>query len=260
MTELEKLRAKMAKAEAEAALKDRIIAAVPHGHRHVHVHDLYGSVAVVKYGDNLTQRIVGQYVGDKYEYVPNPDGPVSWQRAVEIVRALPPVAIVKVRDGCLSFRPAEHFAGLPEEKRSRAKVTEVCPVKIGLSCAPTVGPGAALEWYTKLPDIGLVEVNVELGEPPRGVLEYRVSRKPAPRGWEHKADFDKPTVNVYCDTISRDNVVVARALPTVRWWSSDDYPAACSVVFQPVGDPREPAEVGRLIVEYIAGLVRESVK
>lgn len=146
MSAAEKVKADYAKKLAQAEREDAIRAVLPETYRagaRIHVHELYGTVASVSFGD-------------KYREIK-----ITWADAVALAKALPAVSLTTVRDGCLSFQPTGYVEALPESKKTRWELeTPMSPIYLDVEGFQ--GPNLSLHWVAQTP-IGLVRVAVEMG-------------------------------------------------------------------------------------------------
>lgn len=151
-TEIEELKAKHARELAELELKLEIRAALPDVGMpwQVHVSELYGTVASV----SIEYDFYGIRKGE-------PQPTLETVRAIGL--ALPGVPLVKVRDGCLSFKAMPYVEALPEAKKERwQEELEVCPFTVKLSAFQQ--HTAEFDWVAKVAE-RLVRVRVKIPTP-----------------------------------------------------------------------------------------------
>jgi hypothetical protein len=110
-----------------------------------HAHNLYGSVASAKIGDDFT--------GYGME-----DTRPTMARVIELLRLLPPVPMVVHKVGGASFRPAEYV----DERYPDADPRSVFPVIIEIDPGVSYGASQVVTWFTKLDGAGIVEINAHL--------------------------------------------------------------------------------------------------
>ena len=114
----------------------------------IHVYQLYGAVAGV------------QIAYPWFDYSAKEPKPT-----LDTVRLAalhhPPVGMVRVKDGCMSFRSKEHVDALPEDKKERwEEELDVAPFLVEVDAFQH--HSASFEWYTKLKNGALVRVEIEL--------------------------------------------------------------------------------------------------
>ena len=235
MSAVERVKAAYAAKLAEAEQEDTLNAKIPEGGR-VHLYPLYGRVGGVRYGDNL---MCGRDA-------------VSWECARELVRALPPVSLTEVRDGCLSFRPTSYVDALPEEKKARwESETRVSPVLLH------VDKGfASLEWTASVEGIGLVDVKVDLGYLPAKIGRYNAKRVEFRGGFRYERATFTPGEEMHAlhDETGR---AVAQLEAPIRWCTSDETPGRLTCYFVDLGATWGVAAIGAIIVDRLADLAAQ---
>jgi hypothetical protein len=250
---------RLATAQAELEIERRLTPHLPAGGRlyaHAVLVKSSSTVAKVTYGDNHGMREPWEA-----KLPPGFEAPATWDRALELALALPPIAAVDVRDGCRGFDPAEFFESLPEAKRARSTATEIGPVRFELGAFPSRGPGRAhvtARWYAKLPTGDLIDVEVELGSPPKGVLEYTVER----RGLRGRSpNYDEPHVGAFCSQVVDEREVVALMSRPITWGGgSADYPKSTTIIFHHCGKRLPADKLGQATLRTFADLVMGRTK
>lgn len=114
----------------------------------IHVYQLYGAVAGV------------QIAYPWFDYSAKEPKPT-----LDTVRLAalhhPPEPMVRVKDGCLSFRSKAHVDALPEDKKERwEEELDVAPFKVDLDAFQR--HSATFEWFTRLKSGTLVRMEIEL--------------------------------------------------------------------------------------------------
>lgn len=242
MSKQDQVRAEYEKKLAEAAKEDTITSLVPAGAR-IFIHSLYGTVGSVTYGDSHG----GQ------------EKACTWEKACELIRALPPVSLTMVRDGCLSFKPTSYVDALPEEKKDRWKEeSAVSPVLVHIEGFQ--GPTFELGWITDLAGIGLVHVKCSMGFAwaSRGIGTYDAKRVEFRGGYRYEPARFTPAPDLHTIHDPYNSEPTAQLESPIRWASGGpEYPSRITLYFVDLGADMNPAHVGRAIVDGLAKLARE---
>jgi hypothetical protein len=237
-SKVESLKADYAKKLAQAEQEDAITARVPPGGR-VFVHSLYGEVASVKYGDIYRH-----------------EDACTWDEAKRLVRALPPVALTMVRDGCLSFRPAEHVDSLSESSKERwQEESAVSPVLMHIEGFQ--GPTLTLSWVSRVPDVGLVRVDCVMGNmlQHRGLGTYSAKRVEYQGGFRYERAKFTPADGLHTIHDIEDNGPAVQLESPIVWASGGpEYPSRITCYFVDLGQWGSHGLVGRIIVDGLAAL------
>jgi hypothetical protein len=228
---------------AESEAEDKIASIIPDGGR-IHVHSLYGTVASVKYGDTF---------GGK---------PCTWDDAKRLVRALPPVGLTMVRDGCLSFRTTEHVESLPEGRKARWNEEVPCsPVLAHIEGFQ--GPTLSLEWNARVEGIGVVRVTVVMGPMwnHRGIGTYSAKRVEFQGGFRYERAKFTPANDLHSIHAAEENGAAVQLESPIVWASGgQEYPNRISLYFVDLGADLDAANVGRVIVDGLASLASKGGK
>jgi hypothetical protein len=200
----------------------------------VFFHSLYGKQVSLK------------WAWDFYSY-----GKDTWQPDLDFVLKLaeylgPALPLVLVRDGCLSFRPAEHVNALPEEKKGRwDSETPVSPFLVKLSAFQH--RTAEISWTVRLAGLAC-EVEVVL---PRldefGKLDLIMRNKLGGRVVE-RCVFH-PTERL--TTLHRDEEPLAQMESPIRWArGSEDTPNDFTLYWVNLREdrPAQPADLARALL------------
>lgn len=230
MSAVEKIKSEFAAKLAAAEKEDAITAVIPAGGR-VHVHELYGTVASVRYGDPYTT-----------------DNRVTWAGAMAIVDALPPVECRLIKDGCTSFRTAAYVDGLPEEKKARwEEENAASPIQLNID------KGLLEIEYVGATSAGLVRVSIHMGYLPQGIGKAEAKRVKCHGGFRYE-----PTRFVAADglhTVMFHGEPIAQLEGPIRWASGGpEYPNRLTCYFCDLGAGLKPADVGYAIVCHLATL------
>lgn len=234
--ELEKLRKKHAEEEAALLQELEIKAALPDMGVpwRLHVYPLYGAVgsAKIEYG--------------WFDY-----GKEKPQPSLDTVRLaaglLPPEPLVKVKDGCLSFRPKAHVESLPEEKKSRwQEEQEIAPFTVKVSAFQR--QSAEVEWNTRLKSGKLLRVEIVVPLPDK-LGRFRIERQRGPLAVEQaitRCEFNVETARVH--TLFDGPEPVAELAQPIRWAAGDvTTPNDFTLYWVELRDDWRPTTAARLV-------------
>jgi hypothetical protein len=236
--ELAKLEAEHAKRRDELIRTAALLDALPEWAKvrepRVYFHNLYG-----------------RQVSMKWEWDFYACGKEVWQPDLDFLLRLaealgPALPVALVRDGCLSFRLAEHVEALPEEKKGRwDSETPVSPFLVKLSAFQH--RTAEISWTVRLAGLAC-EVEVVL---PRldefGMLDLVMRNKMGGRVVEQCVFH--PTGRL--TTIYRDDEPLAEMQSPIRWArGSEDTPNDFTLYWVNLRDDRgaEPADLARALL------------
>lgn len=204
----EEMAEKLAQAEREDAIRAALEAAGLPAPRFVHLHNLYGTVASISYGNAYAR--YGSDTG------------LTLAEALTLAEKLPGVPLVAVRDGCLSFRPLPYVEAMFEADKERwESETQVCPVLAKIEALH--GPQLRLEWTTDLRDVGLVRVVCEFSSLPPTVATYSARRKNYMGGFRYESPQVKCADQCY-NVTDEAGEIVAEVQHPIFWWASDECP------------------------------------
>jgi hypothetical protein len=195
--------------------------------------------------------LYGRQVSVKWEWDFYAYGKDAWQPDLDFLLKLaealgPALPVVLVRDGCLSFRLAEHVEALPEEKKERWESEQpVSPFLVKLSAFQH--RTAEISWTVRLAGLAC-EVEVVL---PRlddfGKLDLVMRNKMGGRIVERCA-FN-PAERLI--TLDRDGEPLAEMQSPIKWArGSEDTPNDLTLYWVDLRDdrPAAPADLARALL------------
>lgn len=239
----DEIRAQAERDRIETEIEIKIAERVPddvymvYGH-YVHSEAKSGLVGAVKFGDNFQK-------------------PAAWERAVELVQELPAIGAAFVDGGDCSLYPASFAHGAPETLTERwRKVSDIAPVR-GEIAYHSMQAMLTIEWFTCLEDLGIVEVQVDVGHVPESIAQTSPivvrDRRPNREGEVLSAE-SRFVAARGIESIGHEGKPVAKLEPEIRWASGNQKtPGRILVKWSCVGD-QVPAIAGQAIVRQLAAL------